>query len=281
MKNLILMILVVVVLTGCEETVQLDLKQVPDRLVVEGLITDVAGKQFVRITKSAGFYQTGVTNRISTAQVTVHDNTGETMVFTHNPNNVADSIGYYFPSKGYVGVVDRAYTLTVVVDGQTYEASDTLVRVTTIDSLAYQPNRIRERDNPSDGKIMEVLMFAKEPQETVDNYLFKYYRNDSLIYNSNTDVYVVNDYGVGENIGGFPSPIYYAVGDTARVEIYSISRVAYVFYNDLATILNSDGGMFSPPPANPRSNISNGALGFFQVSAMHDRSVIVKSVSSH
>ncbi len=49
-----------------------------------------------------------------------------------------------------------------------------------------------------------------------------------------------------------------------------ISRDGYLFYNDLNTILNSDGGMFSPPPANPRSNVTGGALGFFQVSAMDE-----------
>jgi hypothetical protein len=263
-------------LTSCEETVQLDLRQVPTRLAIEGQVTDAPGKQFVHITRSAGFYETGQTERITDAQVSVTDDSGETMQFVHNPNNIADSAGYYFPSNGYVGVVNRIYTLTVVYDGQTYNASDKLLRVTKIDSLAYRPNRFRERDKPSDGKIMELLIYAKEPQDTEDNYLLKYYRNDSLVYNDEKDVYVLNDYGVGENIDGVPSSVYYAPGDTARVEMYSITRDGFVFYNDLATILTSDGGMFSPPPANPRSNISNGALGFFQVSAMHYKDVILK-----
>jgi hypothetical protein len=58
--------------------------------------------------------------------------------------------------------------------------------------------------------------------------------------------------------------------------MYSVRRNGYLFYNDLNAILNSDGGMFSPPPANPRSNITGGALGFFQVSAMTSASIAVK-----
>ena len=276
MKQLIIYISILVLLTGCEETVQLDLKQTPPRIAIEGQVTDVPGLQFVRITRSAGFYQTGDTERIPNAQVSVKDDTGEEMQFVHNPGGSEDSIGYYLPAGNYVGEVNRTYTLTVVLDGVTYTGSDKMMRVTAIDSIGYQRNRFRERDEPSDGKIWELLLYAKEPQDTEDNYLFKFYRNDSLIYTNETDVYIFNDYGIGENIEGFPSPVYYAPGDKGRVEMYSITREGYLFYNDLITIMNSDGGMFSPPPANPRSNITGGALGFFQVSSMRSREVSVE-----
>jgi len=276
MKHWILIILVVVLLSGCDEPIKLDLKQTPPRLVIEGQMTDVKGLQFVRLTRSQDFYLSGETQRISNATVSVTDDTGESMQFVHNPNGNEDSVGYYLPSKGYAGAIGRTYTLNVQVDGSTYTASDKLVRVTTIDSLGYQTNRFRVRDNPSDGKVWELLMYAKEPQDTEDNYLFKFYRNDSLIYTNDTDVYIFNDYGIGERIDGVSSPVYYAPGDKARVEMFSISRDGYLFYNDLSTIMNSDGGMFSPPPANPRSNINGGALGFFQVSAMTTAETVVE-----
>src|SRR4051812_1185699 len=194
MKLWMLTILVVVMLSGCDEAIQLDLKQTPPRMVIEGQLTDVMGLQFVRVSKSQDFYLSGETQKISNATVTVTDNTGESIQFIHNPNGAEDSVGYYLPSKNYVGVIDRSYTLNVVVDGSTYTANDKLVRVTTIDSLGYQPNRFEVRDDPSDGKVWELLMYAKEPQETEDNYLFKFYRNDSLIYTNETDVYIFNDY---------------------------------------------------------------------------------------
>lgn len=268
MKQWTLIILVVVLLGGCDEPIKLDLNQTPSRIVIEGMVTDVEGRQFVKVTRSNDFYQSGNTSRVSNATVTISDDAGEEMIFVHNPGGSEDSVGYYLPSGEYAGVIDRTYTLTVVVDGVTYTASDKLLRTTVIDSVGYQKNRFRDRDKPSDGKIWELTMYADEPQETEDNYLFKFYRNDSLIYTNGTDVYIFNDYGLGESLDGVPSPVYYALGDKARVEMYSISRDGYLFYNDLATVLNSDGGMFSPPPANPRSNITGGALGFFQVSSM-------------
>jgi hypothetical protein len=275
MRNGITILLIAFVLAGCEETVELDINQVPERVVIEGHVTNVADRQFVRVTRSRGFYQSGNTTRITNAQVIIRDDAGEQVQFVHNPNGTPDSAGYYIPSPGYTGIVGRTYTMTVSLDGQTYEASDKLLRVTTLDSMGYRPNVFREREEPSDGKIWELLIYAKEPQETEDNYLIKYYRNDSLVYNRKTDVYVLNDYGVGENIDGVPSSVYYAPGDKARVEMYSLSRDGFLFFSDLVTILNSDGGMFSPPPANPRSNISGGAMGFFQVSAMSTIEIVL------
>lgn len=270
------MLVIATVVAGCEETVQLDLDQVPQRVVIEGQLTDVPGRQFVRVTRTAGFYDTGSTDRVTDAQVIIRDDTGEEIAFAHNPRGTSDSAGYYVPPAGYTGVVGRTYTMNVSFAGKTYEASDKLLRVTKIDSMLYRPNIFRERDEPSDGKIWELLIYAKEPQETEDNYLIKYYRNDSLVYNNDTDVYVLNDYGVGENIDGVPSAVYYAPGDKARVEMYSLSRDGFLFYSDLLTVLNSDGGMFSPPPANPRSNIKGGALGFFQVSAMSSSEIVLE-----
>ena len=73
------------------------------------------------------------------------------------------------------------------------------------------------------------------------------------------------------------SPIYFAIGDTARVEMYSLSRGGYIFYDDLQGLLTNDGGgMFGSIPAGPRNNLTNGALGFFQVSSLKSAELILK-----
>jgi hypothetical protein len=190
-------------------------------------------------------------------------------VFVHNPNFHPDSAGYYLAPSSFVGVVGRTYTLTVVADGETYEAEDYLNAVTAIDSLEYGINYDEREDPKEKGKFYEVLMYAKEPQDTKDFYLFKFFRNDSLTVYNPSDIYFSDDKALGEEINGVQAPIYYELGDSARVEMYSISRKGFVFYNDLFNLINNDGGMFSPPPANCRTNLSNGALGFFQVGAVN------------
>ena len=268
MKKALIYSLSLLSLTACEETVVLDLEEPTPKIVIEGQVTDRAGYQFVKVSKSTNFYASGKTPRVTDATVTVADDQGNEYTFVHNPRNHADSAGYYLPQTPFTGVIDRTYTLTVVADGQTYTAQDKLNRITTIDKLEYRIDE-DERDDPEDpGRFYEVLMFVKEPKETRDYYLFKTYRNDSLTYDLDTDVYYADDELVGENIDGFPLPIYYSVNDLARAEVYSLSRDAYIFYRDLYKLLNNDGGMFNQPPADPRTNLSNGALGLFQVSAV-------------
>jgi hypothetical protein len=276
MKNFVGCICAVVFFWSCDEPVRLDVTQGESRVAIEGQVTNRAGQQYVKVSRSNGFYDSGKSPRITDANVQIKDDAGNQFPFVHNPRNYADSAGYYLPQVAFTGDVGRTYFLTVTVGDQIYEAQDEMVRVTTIDSLAYRIDE-EEREDPEDeGKFYEVLIYAKEPQDTEDYYLFKFYRNDSLKLDFDTDIYFSDDETLGENIDGVGSPIYFAPGDKARCEIFSLSRSAFVFYSDLQSLLNNDGGLFSQPPANTRTNLSNGALGFFQASAMHVREIEIK-----
>ncbi|MFZ2905091.1 MAG: DUF4249 domain-containing protein [Cyclobacteriaceae bacterium] len=257
---------------SCEKTVLLDLTQMPAKVVIEGVVTDQSGYQFVKVSRTVDFYDSGLTPRVTDAVVSVEDDLGNEILFSHD----ADSAGYYFPVTPFTGEIGRSYTLTVMVDGETYQAEDTMFPVTAIDSLQYRINPDEQDDPKDNGKFYEVLMYAVEPQSSEDYYLFKFFRNDSLKIYSPTDIYFADDKTLGEEINGVPSPVYYAPGDSARIEMYSLSRTGFVFYSDLFNLLNNDGGMFSPPPANSRNNLSNGALGFFQVSAVAISGVKIK-----
>ncbi|HTF18207.1 MAG TPA: DUF4249 domain-containing protein [Chryseolinea sp.] len=272
----ILLLVAVFSLIACEKTVILDISQNQPRVIIEGQVTNQPGYQYVKVTRSSGFYETGASPRVENASIFVSDDAGNTYDFIHNPGGDADSAGYYRPANPFVGTVGRAYHLSVQVDEQLYEANDLLTPVTKIDSLSSQINEDEQDDPDKVGKFYEVLMFAKEPQNTTDYYLFKFYRNDSLTFDFDTDIYYADDELLGENIDGVPSPVFYAPGDLARVEMYSISREAYVFYNDLQQLLNNDGGLFGQPPSNSRSNLTNGALGYFQASALNMKEIVVK-----
>jgi len=268
MKNFIIILFASVVLFSCEDPFVLDSEQADPKIVIEGLVTNHPGYQSVKISRSTDFYSSGATPRVTDAVVTVSDDLGNLYSFVHNPNGVEDSAGIYIPQTPFVGSIGRTYTLRVQADGELYEAEDELYPVTTMDSLSYQINAEEEEDPEVEGRFYEALMFTKEPQDETNYYLFKFYRNDSLTFDSDTDIYFSDDQFLAENINGIGTPIFYSLHDVARVEMYSISRFGYVFFSDLNTLINNDGGMFGPIPATPRTNLSNGALGFFQVSAV-------------
>ncbi|MEM9673717.1 MAG: DUF4249 family protein [Cyclobacteriaceae bacterium] len=79
-------------------------------------------------------------------------------------------------------------------------------------------------------------------------------------------------------IYGLEAPTFFRKDDVATFVMYLISREVYLFYGDLDNAMNGDGGMFSPSPVNPRTNISHEGspgLGLFQVSAVTRESIVV------
>jgi hypothetical protein len=276
MRYIIITILAALSLISCDEPLILDIEQTPSKIVIEGLVTNKPGFQRVKITRTAGFYESGKTPRVTNAAVRVTDNLGQVFSFVHNPNNHADSAGIYVPQTPFTGQIGRTYTLTVNVDEEVYEATDLLQSVIPMDSLKYAIDEDQEEDPEEEGKIYELLMFAREPQDELNFYLFKFYRNDSLIHFNETDIYYTDDEFLAENLDGVESPVYYGLNDMGKVEVYSLSRQGYVYYNDLSSLLNNDGGMFGPIPSSPRTNLSNGALGFFQVSAVNEKSIKIE-----
>jgi len=276
MKNIFFILLFAVVFASCDRPIHLNLNESQVRVIIEGQVTNRPGYQYVKLSRSVDFYQTGALPKITNATVSVKDSDGNEVMFIHNPNNKADSIGYYLPQTPFLGVIGKDYHLRVDVDGEIYEADDHLYPVTSVDSLAYRIDDDEKDDPKTANKFYEVLIYAKEPHPSKDYYLFKFYRNDSLKLYNDTDIYYTDDEALGESINGISTPIFYAPGDKATIEAYSLSRSGYVFYDDLQKLLNNDGGMFNQPPANSRTNLSNGALGFFQASAINSASIVVE-----
>jgi len=258
---------------SCEEEYILDTGQAPPQVVIEGLVTNEIKQHYLKISQTTDFYASGQSPRVSNAQVLVTDDQGNSFPFLEQE----DSLGLYLSDQPFQGIEGRTYTLEVTLNGQMYKSTETLMRVTKIDSLIYEideeemkwkedhPDQVDEEDV---GRYYIVRMYTKEPQDTEDYYLFKFYRDGDLQNYFGEDIYYAEDTFVREEINGIEANDWYRPGEVARVEMYSLTRNAYLFYADLDITLNNDGGLFSPLPSNPRSNISNGALGIFQVSAI-------------
>ena len=95
MKNTFASILIAVTLSACEKTVYLDLNQNDPKVIIEGQVTNHSRYQYVKITRSVGFYETGESPRVKDAVVIVTDDAGNEFEFAHNPGEDADSAGFY------------------------------------------------------------------------------------------------------------------------------------------------------------------------------------------
>jgi hypothetical protein len=102
------------------------------------------------------------------------------------------------------------------------------------------------------------------------------------LYDGRNDYLLASNEFVQENIRGLEFPYSFVLGDKIRIEMYSISKEIYDYFNEFINLLYNDGGVFSPPPVNPTSNIvnltepDNPPLGYFQVSTYVYADVLIK-----
>lgn len=265
-------------------------KDVSNRVVIDGLITNQSFISYVKLRRSKNFYDKGAAVRIKNAKVTVKDDKGNSWSFVHNPANLEGDNGVYYPPLrgSFKGVVGRTYSLAVVVDGKTYTASETMLPVAKIGSITSfkrsKKDVEREFDPLPDYDLYGVKFSFRDPQNRKDQYLFKFYdAHRNLITDepggSGNDgdgpgsrrpsIYVYDDVFLEEVVDNVEVPYnFFQENGAVSIEMYSLTREALTFYSNLSRLLSTDGGMFDPPPANPKNNLSNGALGYFQVSAL-------------
>ena len=257
--------------SSCEEVIDLELRgKDSPALIVEAEIIDVEGKSFVRLGESLDFYDPSEEPVVSGATVSVTDQDGNIMDFLES----SEEAGLYLPQNPtYKGVVGNIYNLLIAYKGKTFTSESELFPTTNIDSV--QIRFVPESRFQDEGYYL--FFYAKEPQETRDYYFWRNYVNDTLIYDNAGDLLYSADDAVGENIDGLQLPYAYELGDTVRLEQYSITKEVYDFYDDLVDVAFNDGGLFSPPPVNPRTNIKGeNVLGVFMTSSMVSITVVVE-----
>ena len=169
MKNLYTYLLISLSLffLSCEETIDINIVAAEPKVVIDGLITNDANLNYVKLSLTRDFYSTDPNPPITDALVTVTDDSNVEIAYIHNPNNNPDMEGIYMPAVAYAGTIGNTYRLKVDVDGVLYTATETMLPVTEIDNLEVTIDE-DERDDPEDpGRFYEILFYAREPQNRV------------------------------------------------------------------------------------------------------------------
>jgi hypothetical protein len=266
-KNNILIGIFLLLLGACTEAIDVNLPAEEDRVVIEGLVTTQTKPFVVKLSKTIALGDSANYAYINNATVIISDNLG-------NKDTLAlVTSGRYETTVPKTGVVGRTYYLTVKTGGVTYSAQDKLRSVAPIDSLyAIYLTAGSAFGVTKDGYY--VFYNSSDPPNQKNYYRYKMFRNGKSVLNPSS-IAVFDDRFLSPVIIGARLPGKYNSTDKAKVELYSLSESAYNFYVGLATQLQNDGGFFSTPPANAPTNLSNGALGFFQASDIEVDSLIV------
>ena len=268
-RNLILTILAVLIMS-CEKEVILDLSDMEGGfLVVEGDIDDRYANQWIRLTGTTSYYDQPPAPPVSDAYVKVYD--GETdFVFRESSS---DSLkGFYINGALSSQLREGTYRLTIEHDGKVYLAKSEYRPVPELDSISIDLNFFTRIGIVADTIYDISIHFKNLPGENY--YLTNLYINDKLKTTRPSDKTIISD----EYLEEYASVITNSVnqqditeGDMIIIEIRSISGEQFDFYNDFFYQTDMSGNPFAgAPPANIPTNISEGGLGFFQVSATYE-----------
>ncbi|WP_027378620.1 DUF4249 domain-containing protein [Chryseobacterium daeguense] len=268
MKNIFLIIISIFLVTSCEKEIDLNLEDQSGKIIIEGNVTDQAGPYYVRITKSVAFTEINQYPAVENAVVVLSDNAGqtETLQYAGNGN---------YKTSAFTGVSGRVYTLKIQAEGKEYTAQSTMPSAVSFEGL--------EQDSFMVGgeTSYTLLPVFTDPQALGNRYLFSFTVNNNpkrffSEFSDNVNNGLPNQRPLLlPNDDEEADDIKVVVGDTIHVEMQCIDQSVYTYYSALLQL--SDGGPGGGvTPANPPSNINNGALGYFSAHTVRTKSIVIE-----
>ena len=271
-KNILILVSAIVVFSSCEKLVQIDTPEGLNNIAVETNITTEKAQWEVSITESQAYYNQNDPINATSAIVVISDDAGNIDTLSYQ------GFSMFKTDTAKAAIPGRTYFLRIEYDGEVYEAMDYCRFQNEIDTFtAY----FLPEDNGFIEKGWYAFQKSLESELEGDYYEWMIYKNDTLqddfgyvldedmnrefsFFNLNIDA---DDplAGIDQGILPRPFPFKFEPGDTIVMDQYCFGQGYYDFLIELQNQQNISGTPFDPPPANPNSNISNGAYGYFAV----------------
>ena len=263
------MIISLLLLTGCEKEIDLDLEDQGGKIVIEANVTDQAGPYYVKISKSVAFTENNVYPVIKDATVVLSDNTGQTETLKY----IGEGL---YETHTFSAVPGRTYTLKVSAEGKEYTAQSKMPESVLLEDLQQDSFMVA-------GELSYTLLpIFTDPPALGNRYLFSYYVNNSgkifEAFSDNVNNGMQNQRPLllpneDEEDGDGKKT---KVGDTVYVEMQCIDSNVYTYFSALLQIIDGGGPGGGITPTNPPSNISNGALGYFSAHTVSKKTYVIQ-----
>ncbi|MCK9422671.1 MAG: DUF4249 domain-containing protein [Bacteroidales bacterium] len=260
-------VVVSMLIAACTEKINVNLDSTYTRLVVDGNIASDTATYQIRLTKTADYFFNEPVPPVTRASVFLSD--GEN-IFPLAETKPGIS-GIYSTDSTFVGKKDKTYTLHIdlsePISGESaFDAICKLNHVTHLDSIG----TVFEPDWGKEG-IWKIKLWAQEPGNEVNYYLFNLYRNGKLLTDTITKKVVSDDkfyngsYMNGVDVIYLNNAHKWETINPGDTIILQMSGITEEYYNFIMQVQQSGLNIpfFSGPPANVKGNIDHGGIGFF------------------
>lgn len=269
--NILVVIIATFFLNSCEDVITVDLKTDAPKLVVEASINWYKGTtgqdQKIKLTTTTNYYSDEIP-KVSGALVSIKNSSNITFYFIE-----ISKTGVYTCSN-FIPVINESYTLTIINNGNTYTAAETLKSVAPITEI------IQNNAGGFTGKDVEIKTYYKDPANESNYYLYQYRYSNQVTQNYYTDE---DTFFQGNTFFSISQNDNLKAADEVDVTHFGISKQYYNYMNVLVSIAGgSGGGPFQSPPATVRGNIINTTntdnypLGYFSLSEADTKTFIIE-----
>ncbi|WP_396600488.1 DUF4249 domain-containing protein [Algibacter sp. R77976] len=246
---------------SCEDVIDVDLNTAEPRLVIDASIhwnKDTTGEsQLIKLSLTAPYLDSEVPPA-----------TGATVTITNSDNTIfnfidENNLGLY-KNENFLPVIGEVYNLTIIYNGETYVATETMTPVVSIEYIE------QKNDGGFSGEEIEIKAYYTDPENAANFYLFSF-----SVLDKNTSALEVYDdeFTDGNQIFAFYSDDELESGDSIVIRNSGISERTYNYLNILLEQTDEDSGdPFQTQPATVRGNCvnqtnpTNFPLGYFRVS---------------
>lgn len=258
----LLLFLVPLCTVSCVKVIELRIHDSDRRYVIEGIITNEPGVCKVRVTRTSAFYEINDFEPVTDAVVQVRDNGVANVLIETRPG--------VYEIQAINGTPGHQYELSVLVNNLHFFASCTMPEPVNIDTAYISPGPFNRfffltvgYSDPHEAKnhyrFVQFLNGVQDPAIFVDNDEFSNGR--SIVRQLDTGVDRKDDLRAIES------------GDLVTLQMLGLSEEIYNYWYSVRSG-GTDGSPGSAAPANPLTNITGGALGYFSAQTVDQRMVI-------
>lgn len=256
---------------SCTKVVEVDLQTAEPKLVIDASIDWVKGtvgnEQKIKLSTTTGYYSTAFPT-VSGADIVVTNTANTVFSFVENPGTGEYSCSNFQP------VIGETYTLKIVLNGETYTATETCTSVPDIED-----NIVQNNNGGFGGDEVEISYHYQDNGNEENHYLHRILSPVSIF----PDYKVQDDErGQGKLMQEYFSDEDLKSGDLVNIRLYGISKRYYDYFRKLLTASGAGAGPFQTAPGLVRGNIinqtnsENFAFGYFRLSELDVKDYTIK-----
>jgi hypothetical protein len=258
-----MLLLIVITFSGCTKIIDVNLNDADPQLVIEANVLNTPGPYYVQISKTVNFSANNQFPPITGARVIIQDITG----------GVKDTLtelqaGLYITQR-LTGVAGRTYQMDVTTGGKNYTAVSKMPAAAELDSVSFE-----KISRPGSKTDWYAVINYRDPGGINNYYLFTLFVNGRRINNT----FVYDDrFSDGRYVSRTlrTDSAYINPGDSVRVVMQHMGKEGFEYYSSFSQV-TGNGALQTISPANPNSNLSGGALGYFIASYTSTRRTVAK-----